>query len=810
MAMLNMTVDPSLNITTATNTSQLAPKSTTKTNIHKLGSENDQGELEIYHDAHEDSDDEETTNNMNDTSVNTFMALNITHATVNVSVLAPVDETAVSSSSGEELSFCDQAMEDSCTAAQLLSEKKYEPALVLFQKAVQAYESIGDATLVATVNRAGCHRNLATVYRALERYDEAAQNLQTAQSLYMQCRAELELKNEQAVVTLDGQLLENSKVAGDVSTSQIQDEYVCLDEMILVTLQSRATFYIKYQDDIEQAVECHEQALTKMLQIDRFKHWEAMSEYLVIHEGITFTPLPKDRHTVLMTNSLEALGKLYRILEPSTSTSSLVVYEDALDILQARMEQEDPENDAMINSVAKILRCLSEIYFQRKELDRAVDALHDSTAVKLRASGEPCPESLAVMDKMGAANEKMKNWPKALLCYEQTLLARSKYYGNTHVQVATSLVNVARVMELKDGTSEESLDLFRAASAIFALQSDEETALEKLAATKQEAETLLKSIPDSLRHGNYEKAVDHLQQCLAMSEDNADMTMDRAQVYFDLGRAYMGLNDYKQASACLVEAVRNAGDGVSDGQVVAMMQNFGFSQSSTKTSQRNKDYDTDEADDTFEDPPLSLQSIDLEMQREDEEEERKLQNRSYVARMSKSELLNGSTNPHHQILYESFVQEDPAHSPVGGNAPKVHTTPTRLRRMLRERVWTEKNRELPAKLAKKLADKVKALQKKKLPKKLKKLGSKYWKRAFTRTTGMTSRRAPFRCIVNTDASLMVIEEEQQQLQRDDEHGSDFKVLAVAEPPPRRVRSVLIEEEESGGFSVQAQEMVEGW
>ena len=54
---------------------------------------------------------------------------------------------------------------------------------------------------------------------------------------------------------------------------------------------------------------------------------------------------------------------------------------------------------------------------------------------------------------------------------------------------------------------------------------------------------------------------------------------------------------------------------------------------------------------------------------------------------------------------------------------------------------------------------------------------------------------------------MVIDEE--QLQDDEERGSEFKVLAVAKPKPRRVRSVLIEEEESGGFSVQAQDMVEG-
>ena len=422
------------------------------------------------------------------------------------------------------------------------------------------------------------------------------------------------------------------------------------------------------------------------------------------------------------------------------------------------------------------------------------------------------------MDKMGAANEKMKNWAKALLCHEQTLLARSKYYGNTHMQVATSLVNVARVMELKDGTSEESLDLFRAANAIFALQSeveDEAIALEKLASTKEEAKMLLETIPDALRQGNYDKAVEHLQQCLTLSDDYADLSLDRAQVFFDLGRAYMGLNDFKQASACLIEAVRNASDGVSDENVLAMMQNFDFLKPSIKSS-AERDHDSAEGEDSFEDPPLSLLSIDLEMQKEeDEEEEQNLLERSYRARISKLEMLNGSKNPHHQILFESFVQEDPA-SPGVVAAPSrtvlpSATTNTRSRRTLRERVWTEKNRQLPAKLAKKLSDKVKALQKKKLPKKLKRLGSKYWKRTFHRTATRTSLRAPFRCVVNTDASLMVIEEDHHHDDEDDdgdllcsEQGSEMKVLAVAElPPVRRVRSVLIEEE-TGGFSAQAQ------
>jgi len=92
----------------------------------------------------------------------------------------------------------------------------------------------------------------------------------------------------------------------------------------------------------------------------------------------------------------------------------------------------------MLDSLTQILRNLSEIYCKRQEMDKAVDALQDAMDIELsRASPvEPSPEALEAMDKMGLANEQMESYDKALVCYEKALLARSRYLGEDHIDVA--------------------------------------------------------------------------------------------------------------------------------------------------------------------------------------------------------------------------------------------------------------------------------------------------------------------------------------------------------------------------------------
>ena len=317
----------------------------------------------------------------------------------------------------------------------------------------------------------------------------------------------------------------------------------------------------------------------------------------------------------------------------------------------------------------------------------------------------------------------------------------------------------------------------------------------------EDTETILKAMPTVIRQGRYEKAVEELNKRLAMSAENDDdVSIDKAQIYFDLGRAYMGMNDYVKASSCLREAVKEAGK-VSDEEVSTLLQNVEFGRRDDKTSDRAADY---------EDPPLSLDSINLEMEKEEKEDavDNKLDQGTSFA------WLETSTNPHHQILYESFVQEEDGprfphfRAYKNNNGSKSRGNRGSVRRALRERVqkWEAASRPLPAKFAKSISAKVKSLQKKKLPRKLKKLGSKYWKRAFDRKQHAASSPpvSPFRCVVSTQASMrMIVEEDGDDEETVAASGSgakDMKVVGFAEP---RFRTVLIEEEVEG-FSVQLQ------
>lgn len=500
-----------------------------------------------------------------------------------------------------------QALELSTKATKMLQAKNYVESLNLFQSAIDCYQKQQDRSILSPVNIAGCFRNMSAVSRMLERYDEAASYLRKAEKYYTHGREAFDVKNSETILTLDGKLLDDSQ-ARDVSVSCYtgDDESMCLDAMLLETLQTRADFHVKYQDDIEQAAECHEQCLIHLIHLNKLNLWNEQEETDVVREqGVTFVQLSEDQHTAFLIKSLVSLGAYYRALAShSTFTACMVVFEDALDIVQSRQEREVPGNDALILSVAQILRYLSEIYFERKELDRAVDALHDSTAVKLTASGKPCPEALEVMDKMGAANEKMKNWQKARSCYEQSLFARCKYYGSTHIYVAKSLVNVARVMERERGSTEESVELYKAANAIFALKlSPESPELD------EDVEAILRHIPTVIRQGQYEKAVNDLNKCLALTDDTScGLILDKAQIYFDLGRAYIGMNDYAMATQSLSEAIRHVG-GVDDKDLFSLLQHIEFLQrDKQKRPEKGGNTSTDKVG-CVQDPTLSIRSI---------------------------------------------------------------------------------------------------------------------------------------------------------------------------------------------------------
>ena len=622
-----------------------------------------------------DAEDEEMSIIQN-TSISTLAAMNISQATIQLPTLTVFQ----------------QAMEYSTMATDYVQRKQYLLAMEYFQRAIDCYlmnhkspldtaQRSPRLSVLSAVNIAGCYRNMGTVARLMERYDEVTTYLCKAEEYYTLGRETVEIRSCESIVTLDGRLL-NESTSMNATNQQnttcsyytsAEDETMCLDGMILETIQSRAYYHTKYQDDKEQAVECHEQCLKHLLHIYKVRGWNVTKDEVespnrtqddepVREQGVAFVPLSKEHHTSLLVKSLEALGSLYRSLVATSSTKAcMILFEDAIDILQCRLEQDESTNDDLIKSVSLILRYLSEIYFERQELDKAVDALHDSTAIKLTASGEPCSEALEVMDKMGAAHEQMENYDKALSCYEQTLFARCRFYGNTHFYVAKSLVNVARVTEMKDGSTQESVELYKAANGIFALHM-----LSDSPSLDKDVENILQLIPTVIRQGRYEKAISDLNLCLAMADEDtsSEIKIDKAQIYFDLGRAYLGIKDYKLATTALTNAMKETGD-VKDEEIFTLLQRVEFLQreEQNRSSKPNdltngaalKQSNTSALSLSYvPDPTLSFHDITFQLQGE-----RSL----YILDDPKDKVTNQEkvvqkfNDPLSDILYQSFIKE---------------------------------------------------------------------------------------------------------------------------------------------------------
>ena len=632
--------------------------------------------------ASDEEGEDEQQSIIQNTSISTLAAMNISQATIQLPTLTVFQ----------------QAMEYSSMATDYVQRKEYLLAMDYFQRAIDCYlmnqkkyllddpnATSGDSStqrrprlsILSAVNVAGCYRNMGTVSRLLEQSDEVTTYLCKAEDYYTMGRETVEIRSCESIVTLDGQLLNESTSLNGTNQQNTtcsyytssEDETMCLDGMILETIQSRAYYYTKYQDDKERAVECHEQCLKHLLHIYKMRGWSAtkkdemenqteQDEEPIREQGVAFVPLSKEHHTSLLVKSLEALGNLYRSLVATSSKKAcMILFEDAIDILQCRLEQEESANDDLIKSVSLILRYLSEIYFERQELDKAVDALHDSTAIKLTASGEPCSEALEVMDKMGAAHEQMENYDKALSCYEQTLFARCRFYGNTHFYVAKSLVNVARVTEMRDGSTQESVELYKAANAIFALHM-----LSDSPALDKDVENILQLIPTVIRQGRYEKAIGDLNLCLAMADEetNSEIKIDKAQIYFDLGRAYMGMKEYKLATTALMNAMKEAGE-VKEEDIFTLLQRVEFLQREehNKISHAQKPTSTAALSLSYApDPTLSFHDITFQLQGDRSMyilDDAKAKSTYQEKAMEKVTLK--SNDPLSDILYQSFIKD---------------------------------------------------------------------------------------------------------------------------------------------------------
>ena len=396
---------------------------------------------------------------------------------------------------------------------------------------------------------------------------------------------------------------------------QTNNQVICLPLRIVEVMQRRARHSVT-NVDVSQAIACYEECVRHLVGLSWQNPRAATIMTLAVDAAtvttVTLTTFMTQMQWMeCMTDSLKHLGHLYRSKIPE-SIIALQTFQESIHLVKESIPWDDVEtNDSeatqtsycyVIKTTIEVLRLLSELYTEycsrqnaddenhNRAMDCAIDALHDAMDVELRYNYvchvEPNAEALQAIDQMGLANEQLQQYEKALTCYEKALLARSQYYGEHHIDVAKSLINVARIMEIQ-GNVEGSLDLYRAAHAIYTYQitSTQPT----IFASGEDASAILQLIPNLLEKERYEEARAYLMKCLTIVEreeqaksDNSDKTtttkkstlVDKSQIYYDLGRACIGLKDNVSATIYLVESAKVENGKVTEEQVLSLLQHI--------------------------------------------------------------------------------------------------------------------------------------------------------------------------------------------------------------------------------------------
>eukprot|EP00977_Amphora_coffeiformis_P002873 scaffold538_cov166-Amphora_coffeaeformis.AAC.15 len=480
-------------------------------------------------------------------------------------------------------SWSHRAMEWSHAASRHLQKDRLEDSIYAYHQALEIYQramsshntgGAGDAgsdTVISLCNAGSCWRNLGAIHRKRKSIAKAMESWKHAEELYRHGRDKV-LQQRQRYPYQPGE--EDEDREGPV---------VSLDAYLVETLQTRATLETRPKD----AIDCHEEALDLLLESSGDWHVR-LTETM---GTVVFGPMEQSRIMEHLIISLQALGSLY--LATGAYQDGLPAFEDALE----RLRQNIPPQGRLGTNVAKIYQTLSEVYLEKEDLDRATEALLEAFQVQ-----SPATDGLLdAMDRMGRVHEEQEDYDRAMSLYEKVLLTRNQVLGSTHVHVAKSLINVARVMELQ-GNEEGSLDIYRVAQAIYTRQ----VTSSEFRVAPEDVQSLLRLIPNVMEQGRYEEAVAYLNKCLESNNEQ----LDKTQIYFDLGQAYIGMGDYVSATVCLVECAKQDG-AVSDEQIGQLLDHVEFLKQEQQQAALLRSYpssasgsvndDNDDGDDDLED-----------------------------------------------------------------------------------------------------------------------------------------------------------------------------------------------------------------
>jgi tetratricopeptide (TPR) repeat protein len=399
-------------------------------------------------------------------------------------------------------------------ANQAISRGQYRNALTYYQQALEDY-SRESPTVVQLVNAAATCFNLGALSKKLQDYQSAAKYFRQAENIYRTC--------EEHVKRADFGNLEQSSSCN-----------VCLIQLIVETLQARAHLHYKYQQLLDEAIECHEEVVEILEQ-----HRIYGDDTNTIQFKIRFQPLLPEQRCELLVTSLQFLGKFY--VEKGDLEDGLMAYQEVLKILK---DLDSAEAQQKQEETIQIIKALEEIHSKRNE----------------NASDYSNAAEASEMQRLALLQEDIENWEKALNYWERVLYYQSKEFGEESFEVAIALCQVARVM-VAQGNYEGALDLYQAASLKY-----------------QNTKTLL---PNELVT-NTVQVFQLLQQpleAIAWLEElslHSEVPEEKAWILYELGRLYLEQGQLRESSRALCRSAE-LGEGDEE-HVFKLLQKVEFLQ----------------------------------------------------------------------------------------------------------------------------------------------------------------------------------------------------------------------------------------
>jgi tetratricopeptide (TPR) repeat protein len=446
-------------------------------------------------------------------------------ATTRIMDFVPSPEFSLSGKppvSGNPDEWTSEAMVHSSFAANFMQEGKFDKAFSSYQQALKLYRGhYLEGSLVDRANAASTLHNMSLIHKRQKRYHQAVSSLQEAETLYRECMA-----------------MSTERKAGD--------EGVCVEYLLTETLQNRANIHFKYQRDISAAVECHEEVVAMLLNLDSAQQIVTATNsgktFGATQDGGVFVAISDDQKIHLLSVSLRSLGNLY--LQQGNLEDALGAFQEALDMLRCR--QSKFSDLKLCRRIASILLSMSCVYFVQHELDQAMGALDECIASY--DGDETRSEVVTALHNLGIAYERKGDYDKAMKCYDDVLELRRREFGDSHIHVAESLTTVAKMMERQGRVSDalrryqESLEIYRSAL------SDQDLVFgSNLAGVLSKISTF--SDEKSIEHAvcAYKEALS------ARKAFKGETALDEALVFFELAKSFAMKNSFQAAIDCLTE-----------------------------------------------------------------------------------------------------------------------------------------------------------------------------------------------------------------------------------------------------------------